>query len=68
MRLLRRRQQQRRALRDHEGMLIMRRRSVVRRDDCPFIRRDERSARRLLRISLVYLPALLVLFMLVPLV
>jgi protoheme IX farnesyltransferase len=30
--------------------------------------RDERSARRLLRISLVYLPALLLLFMLVPLV
>ena len=32
------------------------------------LRRDERSARTLLRISLVYLPALLVLFMLVPLV
>jgi protoheme IX farnesyltransferase len=30
--------------------------------------RDERSARRLLRISLVYLPALLLLFMFVPLV
>lgn len=32
------------------------------------IQRDERSARTLLRVSLVYLPALLTLFMLVPLV
>lgn len=32
------------------------------------LHRDERSARTLLRVSLVYLPALLVLFMLVPLV
>ena len=32
------------------------------------IHRDEASARRLLRVSLVYLPALLILFMLVPLV
>jgi protoheme IX farnesyltransferase len=33
-----------------------------------WLRRDEQSARRLLRVSLVYLPALLLLFMLVPLV
>jgi heme o synthase len=32
------------------------------------LRRDERTARRLLRVSLIYLPSLLMLFMLVPLV